>query len=225
PGTANYRAIVSVGDIADTLRETVVKGGEGIIGNLLVSGKAEYINDTASDPRGVQIPGTEQTSDERLMVVPLGTEGAIAGAMAVWRTGGDPFDDRELEFLTGLSRQATVALRNAHLFDETHEALEQQTATAEVLDVISHSMADASPVFDKIIECCERLFTAHAFALGIVDDRGQVTLPVFRITASTRKELGEEEARAVEESMLAAFPRPLAGTLTERAIRSGKLVE
>jgi GAF domain-containing protein len=53
--------------------------------------------------------------------------------MAVWRTGGKPFDADELEFLVGLSRQATVAIENARLFDETQVALERQTATAEVL--------------------------------------------------------------------------------------------
>ena len=105
--------------MAEAIRETAVTGGEGIIGSLLVSGNAEYINDTAADSRGLQIAGTEQAHDERLMVVPLATEGTVEGAMAVWRVGGEPFDDRELELLTGLSRQAMIALRNARLFDET----------------------------------------------------------------------------------------------------------
>jgi signal transduction histidine kinase/DNA-binding response OmpR family regulator/tetratricopeptide (TPR) repeat protein len=155
PGT--YRAIVAIGDVAGALRETVIKGGEGIIGSLLVSGKAEYINDTGADPRGLRVAGTEQASDERLMVVPLGTPGAIEGAMAVWRTGGDPFDDRELEFLTGLSRQATVALRNAHLFDESQRSLGRQTATAQILRVISESPTDTQPVFDTIVGTAVKL--------------------------------------------------------------------
>ena len=71
--------------------------------------------------------------------------------MAVWRNGGEPFEPHELEFLVGLSRQAAIALQNARLFNETEEALEQQTATAEVLQVISSSTTDAQPVFDKIV--------------------------------------------------------------------------
>jgi GAF domain-containing protein len=157
PGSDTYRAIVAVGDIADALRETVVTGGQGIIGSMLVSGKAEYINDTAADSRGLEIDGTEQSRDERLMVVPLGAQGAVEGAMAVWRKGGDPFDDRELEFLTGLSRQATVALRNAHLFDESQRSLARQTATAEILRVISESPTDTQPVFDAIVGTAVRL--------------------------------------------------------------------
>ncbi len=150
-GTGNYRAIVAVGDMAEAIGATAVRGGEGIIGSLLVSGNAEYINDTAADTRGLQIAGTAQAHDERLMVVPLATEGAVEGAMAVWRVGGEPFDDRELELLTGLSRQAMIALRNARLFDETQRALGRQTATTDILRVISASPTDTQPVFDAIV--------------------------------------------------------------------------
>ncbi len=156
-GTSTYRAIVAIGETAEAIRATVVEGGVGIIGSLLESGQPELINDTQADPRGVQIPGTERKRDERLMVVPLLADGAVEGAMAVWRTGGRPFDQHELEFLVGLSRQATVALHNARLFNETKQALERQTATAEVLKVISESPTDVQPVFDVIAERAARL--------------------------------------------------------------------
>ena len=128
-----------------------MEAGVGIIGDLLESGRPELINDTGADPRGVQIPGTDRRSDERLMVVPLLAGEAVQGAMAVWRNGGQPFEAHELEFLVGLSLQASVALQNARLFDETRDALEQQTAAAEVLKAISNSPTDVQPVFDKIV--------------------------------------------------------------------------
>ena len=71
--------------------------------------------------------------------------------MAVWRTGGKPFDAGGARVPVGLSRQATVALQNARLFNETQEALERQTATAEILRVISESPADVQPVLDAIV--------------------------------------------------------------------------
>ena len=101
PGTTTYRAIVAVGDIADAIKAMVIEGGKGIIGSIVQSGQPELVNDAEADPRGVQIPGTARQQDERLMVVPLVADGAVEGAMAVWRTGGQPFDDRDLQFLVG----------------------------------------------------------------------------------------------------------------------------
>ena len=151
PGTTTYRAIVAVGDIADAIKAMVIEGGTGIIGSIVQSGQPELVNDAEADPRGVQIPGTARQQDERLMVVPLVADGAVEGAMAVWRTGGQLFDDRDLQFLAGLARQAMVALRNARLFNETKEALERQTATADILKVISGSHTDLQPVFEAIV--------------------------------------------------------------------------
>src|SRR4030095_16352917 len=104
------------------------------------------------DARGVQIPGTEKKRDERLMVVPLLAGEKVEGAMAVWRSGGSPLEPHELEFLVGLSRQATIALQNARLFDEVNEALDRQTATAEILKVISPSPTDVQPVLVAVAE-------------------------------------------------------------------------
>ena len=96
--------------------------GEGIIGSLVESGRAEYINDTNADPRGIQIAGTEQGGER----APDGRAAArrqkVKGVMAVWRTGGEPFSDSDLEFLVGLSLQATVAIENARLFAESRAA-------------------------------------------------------------------------------------------------------
>ncbi len=156
-----FRAIVAHGDAADQIKATTIVAGQGIIGQLLQSGQPELINDTQADARGIQVAGTDARIDERLMVVPLVSGSVVEGAMAIWRTGGQPFDRRDLEFLVGLSRQATVALHNARLFDETKESLERQTATGDVLKVISESPTDVQPVFDVIAERAARLTGAE----------------------------------------------------------------
>jgi len=137
----------------------------------------------------------------------------------------DAYGDAERRLISTVAAAMGTALQNARLFDETRDALEQQTATAEVLEVISSSIADPAPVFEKIVECCERLFSAHAFAVSIVDDAGRVTLPVYRLTPTARALVGESEAASIEARTLAAFPRPVDGTLTEKALRKGGLIE
>ncbi len=204
-----YHAIVAIGGAGAQIKATSITLGEGIIGQLLQSGRAELINDTQADPRAVQIPGTQPQRDERMMVVPLLSGDVVQGAMAVWRTGGEPFEPRELAFLQGLSRQAAVALQNARLFNETSEALERQTASAEVLQVISGSMADPKPVFDKILDSCAKLFGAGDPAVCLVDGEE------LRIGAYRGKFTEEVEQ---------AFPRPLAGTISDMAIRQGSVL-
>ena len=156
--------------------------------------------------------------------VPMVRDQQVVGAITVNRAEVGRYADKEVALLQTFARQAVVAVQNVRLFNETKEALEQQTATTEVLDVISQSMADATPVFEKIVDRCEALFPAHAFGLALVDEQGQVHLPVMRVTARAIATLGAAKAAEVEAATRAAFPRPLAGTLTERAIRSGKLV-
>ncbi len=206
--TGNYRAIVALGDIAEAIMATRVEPGRGIIGSLLESGKSERVNSTADDPRTVHIAGTDTRADERLMVVPLLAGATVLGAMAVWRTGGRPFEAHELNFLEGLSRQAAIALQNARLFDETRQTLERQTATAEVLQVISGSMADAQPVFEKVLDSCQRLFGTDEMGICLARD-GVIDFPAYR---------GKLSHMIKQE-----YPRPLAGSVSESAILSGKV--
>ncbi|MBK9114600.1 MAG: GAF domain-containing protein [Betaproteobacteria bacterium] len=209
PDGRNYRAIVALGASAAQIKATSIVAGEGIIGRLLQSGQPEFINDTQADPRAVLIPGTQPQHDERMMVVPLVAGDQVQGAMAVWRTGGSPFEPHELEFLVGLSLQAAVALQNARLFNETSEALERQTASAEVLQVISGSMDDPKPVFEKILDSCERLFGKAGFSVCLVDGDA-LTM------GATRAHFPEVVRRT--------FPRPLAGTISEMTIRQGSVL-
>ena len=140
-GGRTHRAIVAVGEIAEALKSAVVETGVGIIGGLLQSGRPEFINDIASDPRALQIAGTPRIADERLMVVPLVAGDEVQGVMAVWRNGGPLFVAHEMAFLVGLSRQATVALQNARLFNETRDAREQAEAANEAKSAFLATMS------------------------------------------------------------------------------------
>jgi GAF domain-containing protein/CheY-like chemotaxis protein len=123
PDGRTFRAIAVSGEIAKELRNETISLREGILGNIVNMKKGEIVNDTANDPRGIQIKGTEDVPYEHLMAVPLLANDSLKGLMAIWRTGkGKDFIEPELEFLNSLARQAVIAVQNAQLFAEAQQA-------------------------------------------------------------------------------------------------------
>jgi GAF domain-containing protein len=92
--------------------------------------------------------------------VPMLLDGRPIGAILVFRREPGPFSDAQIAVLQTFADQAVIAIENVRLFNETKEALERQTATAEILKVISKSPSDIQPVFDAVAESTARLCDA-----------------------------------------------------------------
>src|SRR5262249_29875641 len=92
-----------------------------------------------------------------VLAVPMIHEGRPIGVVSVSRGSRGSFSDRQIALLKTFADQAVIAIENVRLFNETKEALEQQTATSEILGVISQSPTDVQPVFEAIAASARRL--------------------------------------------------------------------
>jgi GAF domain-containing protein/CheY-like chemotaxis protein len=142
--------------------------------------------------------------------VPLMWEGEPFGVISLMRNDVRAFSAAETSLLQTFADQAVIAIQNARLFNETREALEQQTASAQVLNVISSSVADTTPVFHKILDSCQTLFGGTQVGILLAGDDQQVHVRAWRGSAA--------------EAMTQAFPRPLKNSMTALAIRERRTV-
>ena len=147
-----YHAAVALGAYAEQFRSLTIVPGQGIIGSILNSGEAEIIPDAEKDPRGTHIEGTPEQEEqpETLMVAPLMVRGRgeehlpyqAAGVLSLYRFISEgQFSEVDRDFLSGLARQAAIAIENVRLLEEAQSARREAEAANQAKSAFLATMS------------------------------------------------------------------------------------
>ena len=177
--TANEAARVK------TLRDNPIGPGRGsVCGRAALERRTVHVKDIQADPEYTYVPGPHFPAMRAILGVPLLRDGEAIGVIVLFNSIVKPFTQKQIDLVTTFAKQALIAIENARLFEEVQartreltESLEQQTATADVLKVISRSTFDLGPVLETLVENATRLAGAEAGLLARADGE------IFRIAA------------------------------------------
>jgi two-component system NtrC family sensor kinase len=150
-------------------------GGRNLPGRVVADDRQIHVPDLDNLPPEMAdwpgLPHARAGGTRSACGTPLRREGKAIGALLIFRDRLAPFTEQELALQQSFADQAVIAIENARLFNETREALERQTATADILKVIASSPSDVQPVFEAIAHSANRLIGGFSTAVyRIVDD-------------------------------------------------------
>jgi GAF domain-containing protein len=159
--------------------------------------------DQAAEP----VPGlaAKLAGARSLVAVPMVKDDALIGAILIYRQEVRPFTDKQIELVQNFAAQAVIAIENARLLNELRQSLEQQTATADVLRVISSSPGELEPVFQAMLENAVRICEAKFGVLHLSEGEG------FRVGAMRNAPPAYAELRRREPVMGRPNPRTAIG--------------
>ena len=186
------------------------------LGRLIVTQQLVHVVDVKQEPAYLTgfppiVELVELGGARTLLLVPMMREKSLVGVIAIFRQTIHAFSGKQIELVTSFGSQAVIAIENAHLLNETKEALERQTATADILKVIASSPSNVQPVFEAIAERSKRLVDALSTTVFRLED-GVMHLRAFTSTSP--------EADATLKAM---FPAPLSNFSWGEAIGSGEI--
>jgi GAF domain-containing protein len=170
-------------------RQWITVGRGTLVGRTAIEGRAVQIPDAMTDPEYVWSESISRGGFRTMLGVPLLREGQHIGVIALCRSEVAPFTDKQVELVTTFADQAVIALENTRLLNELRESLDRQTATAEVLRVISSSPGELEPVFEAMLANATRICEAKFGALQLRENGA------FRVAAMHNPPPAYAEAR------------------------------
>ena len=159
-------------------------GSENPISRMLVAKTVSHIEDLAREQGYLRrnasaVAAVELGGVRTHLVVPMLKDNELIGVVIVYRQEVCPFTDKHIELVKNFAAQAVIAIENARLLSELRESLQEQTATSEVLQVISSSPGDVQPVFDTMLEKAVRICDAK-FGMLYRHESGRLRLMAAR---------------------------------------------
>jgi len=149
-------------------------GPNAPVGRMAISKQVVHVADITQDPGYIErdplvVAGVEQGGYRTILAVPMLKEDEVIGGIVIFRQEVRPFTDKQVELVQNFAAQAVIAIENTRLLNELRQSLEQQTATAEVLSVISSSPGELEPVFQAMLENATRICQAQFGMLNLYD--------------------------------------------------------
>ena len=170
--------------------QTLIPGRGSVTGRVLLERKSVQIPDVFADPEYKYVETARIVGWRTILGVPLLREAIPIGLVVLHRAAVRPFTDKQIELIETFAAQAVIAIENTRLLnelrqrtDDLSESLEQQTATSEVLKVISSSPGELEPVFSAMLANATRICEATLGTLYLCEG------PVFRAVAAHSKEI------------------------------------